>query len=304
MTNLAETIESGRSELVLHIKSNDQRVKGKFDRDTVKLQVETYSLAHAVKRISAGEHSHHIPFAEFLSRYGGGEVVGTEGEERRVAKQILEGKLKSKGWSSRDVALGVTGVFLSDATFEVLESERLGLSGQAAMASQQSLSGDPTDGLNSGSESKLDLVDSAQSRNTVPQLDGGKFGTRPGTMFSEWGGVVGIGDMFAALPSQSHLQTQAMEKGILSEVVEEIPITSARKRWMVLVWFLTFYIPDIALRLLGTKKFKRKDVRTAWREKLAINYLIWLACAASIFMIAFFGDVICPKQHVFTYVGH
>ena len=38
LTNLIETIESGRSELVLHIKSNDRRMKGRFDRDTVKLQ--------------------------------------------------------------------------------------------------------------------------------------------------------------------------------------------------------------------------------------------------------------------------
>jgi chitin synthase len=92
-----------------------------------------------------------------------------------------------------------------------------------------------------------------------------------------------------------------MEKGFLSEVVEEIPTSSQRKRWMALVWLLTWYIPDFALRLFGPKKFKRKDVRTAWREKLAINYLIWFACATSIFIIAFFGNIICPTQNVYTY---
>jgi len=316
LQGLADTIESGRKEFVLHLKSNDRRMKGRFDRDTMKTQVEAFSLADAVKRIAAGEHAHHIPFAEFLSRYGAGEVVGTEGEERQVAEQIADEKLRNQGWSGRDVVLGVTGVFLSEAAFEVLETQRLGLKLSAlkmsSMPSQISLDGAPgfrdsTDNLRSTfakSESKLNLLENAQTPDTTPPVGTGnkRPGTRPGTMFSEWGGVVnGGGDMFSALPSQSHLQAAAMEKGFLSEIVEEIPTSPTRKRWMALVWLLTWYIPDFALRLFGPKKFKRKDVRTAWREKLAINYLIWLACGAAIFVIAFFGNIICPKQNVFTY---
>ena len=318
LQGLADTIESGRRDFVLHLKSNDRRMKGRFDRDTMKTQVEAFSLSDAVNRIAAGEHSHHIPFAEFLSRYGAGEVVGTEGEERRVAEQIVDEKLRSQGWSGRDVVLGVTGVFLSDATFEILETQRLGLTLKAprmsTMPSQVSLEGavgfrDSTDNLRSPfgkSESKLHLLENAQSADPTTNLGGGKRpDARPGTMFSEWGGVVnGGGDMFSTLPSQSHLQAAAMEKGFLSEVVEEIPTSPGRKRWMFLVWLLTWYVPDFVLRLFGPKKFKRKDVRTAWREKLAINYLIWLACAASIFVIAFFGNIICPKQNVFTYLPY
>jgi len=316
LQGLADTIESGRKEFVIHLKSNDRRMKGRFDRDTMKTQVEAFSLSDAVKRIAAGEHSHHVPFAEFLSRYGAGEVVGTEGEERQVAEQIVDEKLRNQGWSGRDVVLGVTGVFLSEAAFEVLETQRLGLTTLRAPQmstnpSQGSLDGagfrDSSDNLRSTfakSESKLNLLDNAQSPDTAPTVGAGgkRPGTRPGTMFSEWGGVVnGGGDMFSALPSQSHLQAAAMEKGFLSEVVEEIPTSSERKRWMALVWLLTWYIPDFALRLFGPKKFKRKDVRTAWREKLAINYLIWLACGTAIFVIAFFGNIICPTQYVFTY---
>jgi chitin synthase len=309
LAGLVETIESGRCELVLHIKSNDRRMKNRFDRDTVKMQVEAYSLPDAVKRINAGEHSHHVPFAEFLSRYGAGEVVGTEGEEQQVADQIVEAKLRSQGWGKRDFVLGATGMFLSDAAFEALEIQRLGLTPRPKMqtlANQQSpdASRNSIDGANRNifgrSESKLNLLDNAQSSEAIPRPGGKAGGPRPTTMFSEWGGVVGGGDMFSALPSQSNLEAQAMEKGFISEVVDEVPTSSTRKRWMFLVWLLTWYIPDFALRLLGPKKFKRKDVRTAWREKLAINYLIWLACATGIFIIAFFGDILCPTQNVFT----
>jgi len=313
LQQLAETIESGRTEFVLHIKSNDRRMKGRFDRDIVKMQVEAFSLSDAVKRIAAGEHAHHIPFAEFLSRYGSGEVVGTEGEERHVAEQIVDAKLRSQGWGGRDVVLGVTGVFLSEATFEILEVQRLGIQNRPQMSSMPSsgsidmLREGSTDGLGKGtfgrSESRMNLLENAQTPDGTPMVGTGnkRGGTRPGTMMSEWGGVVGGGDMFSNLPSQSHLQAQAMEKGFLSEVVEEVPTSAARKRWMFLVWLLTWYIPDFALRLLGQKKFKRKDIRTAWREKLAINYLIWIACGFSIFFIAFFGNIICPKEYVYTY---
>jgi chitin synthase len=211
------------------------------------------------------------------------------------------------------VVLGVTGVFLSEATFEILEVQRLGIQNRPQMSSMPSsgsvdmLREASTEGFTRGtfgrSESRLNLLENAQNPDGTPLVGTGnkRGGARPGTMLSEWGGVISSGDMFSNLPSQSHLQAQAMEKGFLSEVVEEVPTSSTRKRWMFLVWLLTWYIPDFALRLLGQKKFKRKDIRTAWREKLAINYLIWLACGFSIFFIAFFGDIICPKQHVYTY---
>lgn len=45
---------------------------------------------------------------------------------------------------------------------------------------------------------------------------------------------------------------------------------------------------------------KRPDVRQAWREKLALNLLIWFCCGISIFIIAVLGLVICPAEHVFS----
>jgi len=141
LLTLMETIECGRKEFIVHLKSNDRRMKGRFDRDTMKMQVEAFSLADATKRLAAGEHNVHIPFAEFLSRYGSGEVVGTEGEERQVAEGIVDLRLRSKGWSGRDVVLGVTGVFLSEAAYDILESERLGVKApmMKAVPSQSSL---------------------------------------------------------------------------------------------------------------------------------------------------------------------
>lgn len=53
------------------------------------------------------------------------------------------------------------------------------------------------------------------------------------------------------------------------EVAEEIGESSSRKKWLILVWGLTFWLPNFLLSWIG--RMKRPDVRLAWREKLAIN---------------------------------
>jgi chitin synthase len=68
--------------------------------------------------------------------------------------------------------------------------------------------------------------------------------------------------------------------------VDDLPVSGSRKRWMALVWLLTFYIPDFLVNWVG--RMKRKDVRIAWREKFAINLLIWLSCLFVIFFIGIY----------------
>ncbi|KAH8914587.1 glycosyltransferase family 2 protein [Atractiella rhizophila] len=82
------------------------------------------------------------------------------------------------------------------------------------------------------------------------------------------------------------------------ETVEEIGDTSARKKWVFLTWLLTWWIPSPLLSWVG--RMKRRDVRMAWREKLAINMLIWLLCGVAVFIIAFLGNLICPREYVYT----
>lgn len=84
-------------------------------------------------------------------------------------------------------------------------------------------------------------------------------------------------------------------EGETTEVIKE---SSARRRWMLLVWMLTFWCPNFALKWLG--RMKRLDVRQAWREKLAINMIIWFICGCAAFVIAVLGNLICPTQHVFN----
>ena len=85
-------------------------------------------------------------------------------------------------------------------------------------------------------------------------------------------------------PSRNMFQ-DAEKKGLLSgkeplageiqdgETTEVIKESALRKRWVMLCWMLTFWCPTPFLRWFG--RMKRPDVQQAWREKLAINMLIW-----------------------------
>lgn len=66
--------------------------------------------------------------------------------------------------------------------------------------------------------------------------------------------------------------------------------------WIFMVYALTFFIPDLFIHRLGG--MSNKDVRMAWREKLAINIIIWSSCAIAIVFVMIVPLLICPKQHV------
>lgn len=106
-------------------------------------------------------------------------------------------------------------------------------------------------------------------------------------------------NMFQNTDQKGLLDKEALageiQEGETTEVVKE---SSARRRWVALCWLLTFWVPNPALQYLG--RMKRLDVRQAWREKLALNMLIWFICGCTIFVIAVLGAVICPTEHVFS----
>ncbi|KXN87631.1 Chitin synthase 8 [Leucoagaricus sp. SymC.cos] len=106
----------------------------------------------------------------------------------------------------------------------------------------------------------------------------------------------GLGDKEAALAGEiGDNETTEVLKESAAQVLKE---SAARRRWVALCWLLTWWIPTPLLTYIG--RMKRMDVRQAWREKLALNLLIWFVCACAVFVIAVLGVLICPTQHVYN----
>lgn len=92
---------------------------------------------------------------------------------------------------------------------------------------------------------------------------------------------------------------QMNEKENLNETEEdESSQTPGRKRWLFFVWAVTWWIPTPFLIWCG--RMKRKDVRIAWREKVALCIIILFLCAFVIWFLVFFGEIVCPHQAVFS----
>ncbi|KIJ64935.1 glycosyltransferase family 2 protein [Hydnomerulius pinastri MD-312] len=106
-------------------------------------------------------------------------------------------------------------------------------------------------------------------------------------------------NMFQNADKEGLMAKEALAGEIMeNETTEVVKETSARRRWVTLCWILTWWVPSIFLKWFG--RMKREDIRQAWREKLALNFIIWFFCACAVFVIAILGLVICPTQHVFS----
>ncbi|KAF4466189.1 chitin synthase [Fusarium albosuccineum] len=274
------------------LKPNDRRIANQFDSKCVRTQVQTFGIAEISQRLRSADFSLFLPFGEFLGMADAETIL--VGSERERAEMVIE----EKQWPNNEVRVGATGVFLSERCWmEVAQlGEAVSMSGRYGGLP----SSDAGDGLTPAEStpfgaSKEHLI----SGGNTPLMYGekAKGGYFTDDSRSEAGvSAFGGGDMFKNLDTREQMAERGNEKSL--EEVEEYRDKPSRKRWVFLVFFLTFFVPDFLIRFVG--RMPRKDVRMAWREKLAINMLIWLMCAVAAFFMVGFPMLICPKQYVFT----
>ncbi|RMD39399.1 hypothetical protein DV735_g5730, partial [Chaetothyriales sp. CBS 134920] len=281
---------------VFCLKPNDRRIANQFDSKCVRQQLQVLGIAEISQRLRTADFPIFLPFGEFfgLADTDAG-VVGSDAEKSQLV-------IESKGWPANEARVGNTGVFLSERCWSAIA-----VSGSHAAhfygVDEDGLSTPGTPRNNPFSDSKARLL---QSSDQGPGLGnyiygdekaGGYFGSKDIDSKSEAGAsAFNSGDMFRNMDTTEELAEKGNKKKM--EEIDVVPTSSSRKRWLFIVYFLTWYIPDFSIKWVG--RMPRKDVRVAWREKLAINLIIWLSCAFAIFFIVVFPQLICPKQHVFS----
>ncbi|KAG6041677.1 hypothetical protein E4U41_002951 [Claviceps citrina] len=279
---------------VFCLKPNDRRIANQFDSKCVRNQVQTFGIAEISQRLRSADFSLFLPFGEFLGIADAETIL--VGSERERAEMVIE----ERRWPSNEVQVGSTGVLLSERCW--MEVARLSEGfGGGGRYPQTSSDGDGNEGPTPGERdvfaaSKEQLL----SGGNTPLMYGEK--SRPGYFGSDdarsEAGVsaMGGGDMFKNFDTREQMAERGNEKNL--QEIEEYRDSPSRKRWVFTVYVLTWFIPDFLIRWLG--RMPRKDVRMAWREKVAINMLIWLMCLLAAFFIILFPMLICPKQNVFS----
>ena len=303
LENIKKSITSPNtnSYYVFCLKPNDRRIANQFDSKCVRTQVQTLGIAEISQRLRNADFSLFLPFGEFLGLcHSESSFVGSEREQ-------AEAMLEEKRWPGNEARIGTTGIFLSERCWASIAQLA-----ERGFTARRFHAGDMDDddamltpaGARGFGDSKTRLVgsnDHTPSPGAFIYGDdnkhGGYFGSREVDNRSDAGAsAFNSGDMFRNLETREQMAEKGNEKKMVE--VDDVVVSGSRKRWLFVVYLLTFFIPDFLIKWVG--RMPRKDIRTAWREKFAINLLIWLSCGFVIFFIVIFPQIICPKQDVFS----
>ena len=274
---------------VICLRPNERRIANQFDTKCVRLQLQTFGIAEISQRLRNADFSVFLPFAEFLGLTEAGSAL--VGSEKDRANMVID----EKRWPGNEAQVGATGVFLSERCW--FDVANIASTGPPSTGSRF-IGGDNEDGSDGQltpryGDSKLRLIPGASPYNDDKTA---YFGAKELDARSDAGLSAFNGNMFGNMDTREQMVEKTNEKQ--TEVVEEVKVSGSRKRWMFFVWMLTFWIPPFAIRWIV--RSPRKDIIDAWREKLAINMLIWLSCGLVMFFMVGFPELICPKQDVFS----
>lgn len=276
------TAHNTNSYFVFCLKPNDRRIANQFDSKCVRSQIQEFGIAEMSQRLRNADFSVFVPFGEFLT------MVENETVFLGSDKEKVENHLAEKKWPSNEAIVGLTGVFLSERCWFEIVGIPSGLATPASRLNGAEMDDDgrltPAGGFG---DSKLRLLPSQTPKDGYfgDDKNQGYFGSRDLDAKSDAGVSAINGDMFRNLETRDQLAEKSNEKR--EQVVEEYKTSASRVRWLVIVYGLTWLLPDFLLRWVMRQP--RKDVRVAWREKLAINMLIWLSCA----FVVFFMSMLC-----------
>ena len=296
LDNIVKSVSSPNTNpyFVFCLKPNDRRIANQFDSKCVRAQIQTLGIAEISQRLRNADFSIFLPFGEFVGLASHDDMM--MGNERDKAVGIIE----ERRWPNNEARIGVTGVLLSErcwmsigkGTPSDIPHERA-LDQETPSQERAAFLGDGQLGL---TDSRMNLL-SGSSPAFNDDKSGGYFGSREIDTKSEAAGsAFHSGDMFKNMDTREEMAEKGNEKTM--EEVDSVQVSGSRKRWMFIVWLLTFYVPDFAISVFG--RIKRKDIRIAWREKYAINLIIWLFCLLAMFFMIVFPLLICPHQYVYS----
>ncbi|KAF8119490.1 P-loop containing nucleoside triphosphate hydrolase protein [Boletus edulis] len=295
---LFETLSETQSWFVFCANPNDSQLPNQLEGRSIKGQIRSLGLTEVSKRN--------------VNVFEMGVMDGSAKEKVEQTGNVL-------GLQETDIVLGQYKVFLSQAAFHSLEDrlQRNRLRDAEAEAGLDVCSiGDPyapyaSPGL--PPDDYADPYNQVSSQAHVP-LVANPSPFQRGNLYkddyedrksfqtnSNYGSesYAPSRNMFQNADKEGLIAKEALAGEIMeNETTGVVKETSARRRWVLLCWLLTWWIPSIFLKWFG--RMKREDVRQAWREKFALNVIIWFICACAVFVIAVLGVVICPTEHVFS----
>ncbi|KAI8340045.1 chitin synthase-domain-containing protein [Chlamydoabsidia padenii] len=299
---LQDVLQSTVPWFVMCMRPNDMMLAHSCDARKLTSQVTAFKLPSLIPGLQV-HYNTVFSLQDFWDRYcvslpiTTGSSIDTSLGLRDRCMSILQ----ALQWNESKVGIGHDKIYLSNQAFCTLEYDLRSLEKAESKKNKASPTGlspvlrrDTYDGYSFNedqyssamSEDAYDLDDTNSPHNYSPDLH-----ATPTILMDE--------------KQQQHQLQQQLHGGGTGGVADTIPedenahqMTAARRKWLILVWLLTWWVPSPFLNWCGG--MKRKDIRLAWREKVTLCILIFLMSAAMVVFIIFFGPLICPHQDVYS----
>ncbi|KAI7879493.1 hypothetical protein K492DRAFT_148265 [Lichtheimia hyalospora FSU 10163] len=286
LDELIDSLEEANLWTVYCIQPNTKQQQGLFDTTCVMKQIKMFDMAH-IARTSVTQHVICYTHHEFLERYHR-PLQSLQLMHHDSAQSKLEIIAHEFKWSHLDAMIGDSKIFLSFDAWRMFEDQlrELEKSEQGANKQTQHAPGQ-------------DEISEAPPQQPVSSYSDEEVYIHPPSSDNNNDNSVYGSDSYTYDDMMLHGHQRDMEPDNLDETDEDESKQSAtRRRWLFFVAICTGWIPSKCLVWCGA--MKRKDVRIAWREKVALCMLIALMCAVIIWFLVFFGELVCPHQSVYS----
>lgn len=321
--SLFDVLDDTKPWFVMCMRPNDSNLPNMCDPRTLHRQVSALKLS--MLRAPEREYVVTLTYPEFCERYGGlpeFESLAMRSASASEAKMKVSDACALMNWSDTYLAMGLYKLFLSQVVFRELEDRLRALDDNEQQYCARQEAADAEDEAIGTTDMYAPWVDTGYAPQLQPppfeaetedaplltgQLDDALSPSHVRAAFTTDGEydpaetksiLTAKDDGDAVLLTRDGELESTVGNGNEPQVAEELHTSRLRRFWVVITWALTFWLPSPFL--LINRNLRRSDVRMAWREKLAINMIIWFICLCSIFVIVFLGNVVCPKEHLYS----
>lgn len=326
---LFQALDDTQPWYIFCLNPNDAHLPNQVETRGLRAQIRSLGLPEITKKLQTW-YEVSMTHQEGCERYAD-ELNGygiLHGGQSKPADAMVA-LAKAKNWQEKDMTVGKYKVFLSHRVFHALEDPLRFQEPQDQFGHQELEVADPFSphprGSHAQHQGSHNVIPESESLSALPLVHHaagagdedyddydveGKYPQDKGN--SRYGGETAsfVGteqyapsrNMFSDLDKNGlayPVEKEAFGEEVgENETVEEMKVTASRKRWVFLTNALTWWIPGFLLSWIGG--LKRPDIRQAWREKLTINLIIWFICGCAVFVIAILGNIICPREYVYS----
>ena len=301
LDELLATLCDTQNWFVLCVKPTNDASDTRFDSRKGKVQL----LAHKVAEISHAKLGHDyttsMTFDKFCERYT--DIIEPMNIRETSPAKVVREFMALSNWNERQIGFGTQKVFLSEYAWRSLEDERQHIESERRMRAEldQKIQGVDTNRtsvhgrpLSMDSSSLYSSDEAGDLHSDTESTYRFEFVDQQGVPPPE---VSNSNNFIQSQELTTGSNTLLPKEKKKKEKKAKKKLTAKRCKWLCLTWMLTWYVPSFCLKCCG---LKRGDVRMAWREKLALCIIIFLMCCVFLFTIIVLGQLICPKQNVYS----